>query len=207
MPRPKVALLSRDRIAHAALEIADEHGRLTMTKLAKHLGVSSPSLYNHVSGLDDVLELMREAIHVAQGPRIDRTWSWQETVRHVAYHDRNSIGEHPWLAADLMISQVTASEPLGSVVTCAEVLRAAGFTPEEVYLVIGAVDLITAGGALDLGAPDRVYPITSELAEDALGEALRVTPRGRGRADAVFEFTVESLITAFEQRLAARKPQ
>ncbi|MFV0432899.1 MAG: hypothetical protein ACK5LO_02785 [Leucobacter sp.] len=205
MARPKVAILSRDRIVRAALEIADDHGRLTMAQLAKHLGVTSPSLYNHVDGLDGVLELMREAIHLEQGPKIDRSWPWQEVVRHVAYHDRDSIGQHPWLAADLMISQVTAEEPLESVISFAEVLRDAGFTAEDVYLVIGAVDLLTAGGALDLGAPERVYPIEVELAENALGESLRVNPRGRERADAVFAFAVESLVSALEQRLAERR--
>lgn len=204
MARPKVAILSRERIARAALEIADDHGRLTMAQLAKHLGVTSPSLYNHVNGLDEVLELMREVIHLEQGPKIDRTWSWQEVVCHVAYHDRDSIGQHPWLAADLMISQVTAEEPLSSVVDFAEVLRDAGFTAEEVYRIIGTVDLLTAGGALDLGAPERVYPLETECADTALGESLRANPRGRERADAVFDFAIESFVSALEQLLASR---
>ncbi|MFC7765778.1 TetR/AcrR family transcriptional regulator [Leucobacter soli] len=145
MGRPKVAILNRERIARAALEIADDRGKFTLAQLAKHLGVTSPSLYNHVSGLDEVLELMRETIHVERGPKIDRSWPWQEALRHVAYHDRDSIGQYPWLAADLMISQVAAEEPLASVVAFAEVLRDAGFTAEEVYRVIGAIDLLSAG--------------------------------------------------------------
>nr|WP_236022070.1 TetR/AcrR family transcriptional regulator C-terminal domain-containing protein [Leucobacter soli] len=204
MGRPKVAILNRERIARAALEIADDRGKFTLAQLAKHLGVTSPSLYNHVSGLDEVLELMRETIHVERGPKIDRSWPWQEALRHVAYHDRDSIGQYPWLAADLMISQVAAEEPLASVVAFAEVLRDAGFTAEEVYRVIGAIDLLSAGGALDLGAPERVYPIEAELADDALGESLRANPKGRERADAVFEFAVEALIVALERRLASR---
>ncbi|MDH6180468.1 AcrR family transcriptional regulator [Microbacteriaceae bacterium SG_E_30_P1] len=204
MGRPKVSLLSRERIARAALEVADDHGRLTLTQLAKHLGVTSPSLYNYVGGLDEVLELMRETIHREQGPKIDRSWPWQEVLRHVAYHDRNSIGQHPWLAADLMISEMTAEEPIASVVDFAEVLRGAGFTSEEVYQVIGTVDLLTAGGALDLGAPDQVFPVETESADHALGESLRANPKGRGRADAVFDFAVESLISALELRLASR---
>lgn len=206
MGRPKASeqRLSRERIARAALEIADDHGRLTLAQLAKHLGVTSPSLYNWVTGLDDVLELMREAIHVEQGPKIDRSWSWQEVLRHVAYHDRDSIGQYPWLAADLMISQVTAEQPIASVVDCAEVLREAGFTAEEVYRIIGTIDLLTAGGALDLGAPERVYPIEAELADNALGESLRANPKGRERADVVFAFAVDSFIGSLEQLLASR---
>ncbi|ALJ20093.1 TetR/AcrR family transcriptional regulator [Microbacterium sp. No. 7] len=204
MARPKIPILSRERIARAALEVADDHGRLTMAQLAKHLGVTSPSLYNHVGGLDEVLELMRETIHVEQGPKIDRSWTWQEVIRHVARHDRDSIGQHPWLAADLMISQVTAAEPLASVIDFAEVLSDAGFTTEEVYRIIGTVDLLTAGGALDLGAPERVYPIETELADNALGASLRANPKGSARADAVFAFAVDAFIEALEHRLASR---
>lgn len=206
MGRPKASeqRLSRERIGKAALEVADDHGRLTLAQLAKHLGVTSPSLYNWVTGLDDVLELMREVIHVEQGPKIDRSWPWQKVLRHVAYHDRDSIGQHPWLAADLMISQVTAEQPIASVIDCAEVLREAGFTTEEVYQIIGTIDLLTAGGALDLGAPERVYPIETELADNALGASLRANPKGRERADVVFELAIDSFITALEMRLASR---
>lgn len=206
MGRPKASeqRLSRERIGKAALEVSDDHGRLTLAQLAKHLGVTSPSLYNWVTGLDDVLELMREVIHVEQGPKIDTSWPWQKVLRHVAYHDRDSIGQHPWLAADLMISQVTAEQPIASVIDCAEVLREAGFTTEEVYQIIGTIDLLTAGGALDLGAPERVYPIETELADNALGASLRANPKGRERADVVFEFAIDSFITALEARLASR---
>ncbi|WP_243292057.1 TetR/AcrR family transcriptional regulator [Bacillus sp. FJAT-47783] len=43
-------------IIQAAAEIADEHGieQLSMALLAKRLDIRSPSLYNHVAGLDDV---------------------------------------------------------------------------------------------------------------------------------------------------------
>lgn len=207
MGRTKGPLLTRERIARAALEIADDHGRLTMAALARQLGVGSPALYNYVSGMDGVLELMREAIHVEQGPKIDPSWTWQEVVRHVAYHDRNSIGQHPWIAADLMISQVTAEQPLQSVVDFAEVLEAAGFTTQEVYLIVGAIDLLTAGGAIDLGSPERIYPIETELSETALGRSLRVTAKGRDRADDVFRFAVEAFIAAMEAKLAARMPE
>lgn len=202
MGRPKVPLLSRDAIADAALRLIDKNGKVTVSEVARSLGVSPPSLYNHVSGLDEIVELVRERIHVQRGPKIDPDASWQDVVRHVAQHDRDSIGRHPWSVADLMISTVAADEALDSVRTFARVLEDAGFEPEDVLAMIGSVDLLTAGGALDLNAPERVYSIEAELAEDALGRALRAAPKGRARADFVFAFAVDALVTAFEQRLA-----
>ncbi len=204
MKRARSPKITREKIGRAALQLADEHGRVTLTQIASHFGVTPPSLYFHVKGMDEILELMRELIHVEQGPKIDRSWPWQEVLRHVAHHDRSSIGKYPWLAADLMISQVTADEPLQSVVDLAEVLHEAGFSREEVYRIIGTVDLLTAGGALDLGAPERIYPIETELSDTALGESLRVNPKGRERADVVFEFALESFIRALEELLASR---
>jgi AcrR family transcriptional regulator len=53
MPR---AGLSPDAVIDAALEIADADGlqAVTLARLAKHLGIRSPSLYNHVDGLEGV---------------------------------------------------------------------------------------------------------------------------------------------------------
>jgi len=203
MGRPKVAILSRDAIASAALGLIDKNGKVTVSEVARTLGVAPASLYNHVSGLDEIVELVRERIHVQQGPKIDPAWTWQEVIRHVAQHDRDSIGEHPWSVADLMISTVAADEALDSVRTFARVLEDAGFEPEEVLAVIGSVDLLTAGGALDINAPERVYSIEAELADDALGRALRAAPKGRARADFVFAFAVDALISALEARRPA----
>lgn len=202
MGRPKVPILSRDAIADAALKLIDRDGKVSVSEIARSLGVSPPSLYNHVSGLDEIVELVRERIHVQQGPKIDPSLPWQDVVRHVAQHDRDSIGAHPWTVADLMISTVSAEEPLESVRTFARVLEDAGFEPDDVLAIIGTVDLLTAGGALDLNAPEQVYPIEAELADDAFGRALRAGQKGRARADAVFSFAVEALIAALEARRA-----
>src|SRR3954447_23718879 len=50
--------LSRERILHAALRIADESGveTLTMRRLGEELGFEAMSLYRHVANKDDVLD-------------------------------------------------------------------------------------------------------------------------------------------------------
>ena len=48
----------------AAMELADERGieSLTMRELGRRLGVEAASLYNHVSGKDDLLDGMVEQV-------------------------------------------------------------------------------------------------------------------------------------------------
>jgi AcrR family transcriptional regulator len=59
MARPLTPKLSPELIARAALAMVDAHGEFTVPALAKQLKVSPSSLYNHVEGKGDIIELMR----------------------------------------------------------------------------------------------------------------------------------------------------
>ena len=204
MGRPPIALLSRERIADAALELMDEQrGHFTLTQLARRLGVKGPSLYNHVRGIDDVFELMRGRVHQSLGPKLDPGWSWQDAVRHVAQSDRVSIGQHPWMVPGTMLNPVEAEGSLDSVRAFADILERAGFPPTDVLNVLAAVDFIAVAGALDLNAPEHIYGEEPRLGDDALGRALRASRSGRFRADEAFDFAVERLVDSLERRLAA----
>ncbi len=50
--------LSRDRILHAAMKLADEGGikAVSMRKIAQELGVEAMSLYNHVASKDEIVD-------------------------------------------------------------------------------------------------------------------------------------------------------
>lgn len=204
MGRPPVTMISRERIADAALELLDEQrGHFTLTQIARKLGVKGPSLYNYVHGMDDVFELMRERVHSGLGPKLDPSWSWQDAIRHVARSDRDSIGQHPWMVPGTMLNEVSADAPLESVREFAAILESAGFPPTDVLNIIAAVDLLAVAGALDMNAPEHIYGKDATLADDALGRALRASRTGAFRANEAFGFAVERLIESLERRLAA----
>ena len=60
-PAPKSPKLSRDVIINAALTFLDREGwdALTVNALATQLGTKGPSLYNHVSSLEDLRRTVR----------------------------------------------------------------------------------------------------------------------------------------------------
>ena len=58
MPRPRTPLLSTDRIADAAMELVDDGAPFGVNAIARRLGVTPSSLYNHVRGRDEIVELM-----------------------------------------------------------------------------------------------------------------------------------------------------
>lgn len=62
--RPRSTKLSRDVIINAALTFLDREGwdALTINALAAQLGTKGPSLYNHVSSLDDLRRSVRKRV-------------------------------------------------------------------------------------------------------------------------------------------------
>jgi len=92
--------LSLDRIVRAAVEIADAEGleALSMRRVAAALGAGTMSLYRHVSGKDDLIDLMAEAvleeaeIESPAGPD-----GWRERLAAYARAMWALYRRHPWL--------------------------------------------------------------------------------------------------------------
>lgn len=89
--------LSYDRIAVAALRLADDGGlpAVTLRALAGELGVTPMALYRYVDTKDDLLALMVDA---AFGhPQEPSGGGWRELMRWYAQVQRQVILDHPWL--------------------------------------------------------------------------------------------------------------
>lgn len=100
-PRPGLTV---DRVVDAAVVVADRDGRdaLTLGAVADLLGVRTPSLYNHVRGLDDLRRLLtvralRELGEVVQRAAVGR--SSDDAVRAIATAYRAFALDHPGLYA------------------------------------------------------------------------------------------------------------
>jgi AcrR family transcriptional regulator len=89
--------LSAQTIATAAVGIADADGldAISMRRLAAELGVSAMAAYRHVSGKDDVVELMVDLVYGEVD--IPDGADWRETMRALASGIRALVLKHPWL--------------------------------------------------------------------------------------------------------------
>src|SRR2546427_13037385 len=96
--------LSRDRILHAALELADESGieSLTMRKLGQALGFEAMSLYNHVTNKDDVLDGILDLV-LAESEVPSPAGEWDTAIRGSAISVHQALRRHPW-ACNLMMA-------------------------------------------------------------------------------------------------------
>jgi AcrR family transcriptional regulator len=96
--------LDRKAVVLAAAELADKEGieQLTLAQLAAHLGVRTPSLYNHVGGLADLrreLTLLCARDLTSRFTRAAIGKSGEEAIVAIANAYRAYAREHPGLYA------------------------------------------------------------------------------------------------------------
>ncbi|RKH33267.1 TetR/AcrR family transcriptional regulator [Corallococcus praedator] len=104
--RPAPGPLSRERIVHAALELADAEGlaSVSLRKVAAALDAGPMRLYGYLSTKEELLELMVDAVYgemVSAGPI---RGAWREALRSIAHRTRQAAAKHPWLI-DLLVGR------------------------------------------------------------------------------------------------------
>jgi AcrR family transcriptional regulator len=97
-PGPRAGL-GVDRIVSAAVELADSEGlaAVTMRRLATELGVGAMTLYTHVPGKAELVDLMYDAVLgelYASAP----TGDWRARLTAVARENWALFLRHPWAA-------------------------------------------------------------------------------------------------------------
>ncbi|GAA0962677.1 TetR/AcrR family transcriptional regulator [Actinocorallia libanotica] len=103
MARPRQPLLSRERITGAALALLDAEGleAVSTRRLAAELGVSGPSLYNHVATKDELLDAVTDTVlaevdlSMFQGLRPGGDPGWREALYAWAHSYRAALAAHP----------------------------------------------------------------------------------------------------------------
>ncbi|HEY2594791.1 MAG TPA: TetR family transcriptional regulator [Chloroflexota bacterium] len=200
-----MAELDREKIAAAALAVADERGidGFTMRAVADMLGVTPMALYHHVADKAALATLLVEAAINAQ-PLPASTGDWREDLWRIAKWMRASTQAHPvvahnrrayavWTESSLQITErwlglwQQSGLPLENAVTAAT-------TSSLAIVGIVAEEAILAG----LRRP-------SDAQLSWLPNA-RVVFSARPDREANFELTVRALIDGLHARLGLLEP-
>ena len=229
MVRPRVPMLSVEKIALAALEQIDATGDFSIPLLADRLEVGASSLYHHVDGRAGIIEAVRQ--HLSAGsagallaepgqtveaePEVEPAQAdtlpndldqsdWRVMLRHWARAYVVAMSAHP-LAVQLMVRQpVNNATALDIYESAAQVFTAAGFTSEQAIVVMTFIENFAIGTAVDEAAPDVPWAGDPER-HVALTAALgSVPPRARGML--AFEFALDAVVAAME-RILEQSPQ
>jgi AcrR family transcriptional regulator len=207
MGRPRVALLDRDKIAAAALELVDRDGDFTMPGLAQHLGVRVSSIYHHVpGGRSEVVELVRVLVtNRIDGSAFD-SLPWDEAFAAWAQSYLDAFSTHP-AAIRLLATEPVRDPSLVAVYSsAASGLRRAGFREEQIIAVITAAESFFLGAALDSVAPDVMVAAGDDDAAADLRRALAAVPSSPRRAQQAFELGVGILVEGLRAMLADIAP-
>ena len=91
--------LSVDRIARAAIELADAAGigALSMRRVADQLGVGTMSLYTYVPGKSELLDVMIDTVAGETARPDDVAGGWRGRLTQVAQENWALLSRHPWM--------------------------------------------------------------------------------------------------------------
>jgi AcrR family transcriptional regulator len=161
--RGRPALISREQIVDAAAEIGLDG--LTMGSVAERLGVTTPALYSHVSGREELAGLVVARLIGQFDAAFHAETDWRAFLHSFARTVRDGLAGSRWAAIGQM--REASAVAAGLAEQSLSVLIGAGFTPrdaaEALWLVVRVA--LTAGPATApslqdqrLMAPELVDP-------------------------------------------------
>lgn len=227
--RGRKPTLTVDAIVAAAVEMADEAGlgALSMRALAERLKVGTMSLYTHVPGKAELIDLMLDTVLRETARPDDLPDGWRARLELVARENLALIHRHPW-----MLEIVTFRPPMGPGMIAKydlelRALEGIGLTDVEMdsvlTLVLGYVQS-SARQALEATLveqrtgltddewwsaqaplldqvidPDR-FPVATRV-----GTAATEAYRGLWDPDHTFEFGLQRVLDGIEALVGARR--
>lgn len=164
--------------------LADERGieSLTMRGLGQRLKVEAASLYNHVTGKDDLLDAMVDLV-VGEIDWPSEGADWKEAMRRRAISARDVFARHPWASGLIDSRERIGLARLSYIDSVLGTLLRAGFSPEAAANAFMVLDSYIYGferqrAELSLGGdvdPTEIAgEITAAIPPDAYPSLLRV---------------------------------
>jgi AcrR family transcriptional regulator len=225
MARPSKPLLSRDRIVTAALALIDAEGpaALSTRRLAAALGVSGPSLYNHVRTKDEILDAVADAViarvdlsmFAAIGPSAGEgagegagagDGAWRDAVLAWARSYRAALAAHPNIVP--FLARGPGRRPAGLRMADAVFggLVEAGWPPAQATRIGAALRYFVTGSALASFAYGFVDDATAydPAAYPHLGQAHLLAEHRREVDEGAFETGLAAMLDGLTARFPGR---
>lgn len=171
------APVTRERIGAAALRILDaatDESALTMRTLGSELGVQAPSLYAHITGIDDVIGLVHERINGTIDLSVLDDPDPLTGLYRFAHLYRDAYGQHRVAATIIITRSVNEHHALAVYEAVATCLARAGVPAERLMPCMALLDTIALGSAIEPFSDAFVGPVSGYRRNyPRLAEALR----------------------------------
>jgi AcrR family transcriptional regulator len=212
--------LSVPLIVAAAIEVLDEAGYagLSMRRVAERLGTGAASLYAHVSGREELLELVFDALVGQVKLEEPDPGRWREQLYRMMRDFRDILASHTDAALAGLGRVPTSPHTLAAAEVLTGVLRAGGLTDRVIGLGFDQLVLYVSGSAYEAGLYRKADPAEIEryfagvhafyasLPADRYPMLTAIAPAMTGPdGDERFEFGLNVLIAGLEAASAAEK--
>jgi AcrR family transcriptional regulator len=202
MSRP--SQLSRDKIAAAALEIADAEGfpAVSMRRIAQEMGVGTMSLYYYVKTKADLVAAMDDAF-MSEVLAPSLPGNWREALTVIAIRTRDACLRHPW-ALSSMLSAPPGVNAMRHMEQCLQVLAKTSMTTREKLTLLAAIDDFVFGYALREAASNPKVDLNFVKEQLATGAFPRLKEAfSKGRPPAMpdrFQMGLRALLDLMKER-------
>jgi AcrR family transcriptional regulator len=207
--------LTLDAIVAAAIETLDEAGvaGLTMRRVAERLGTGAASLYAHVSGRDELLELVFDEL-VGQVPLPDPDpKQWRVQLRQMLLDLYRALNAHADAALAGMGRVPTSPKALDATERMALLMSLGGLTERVIGFGIDQLALFVCATAFEDGILERsgmtaedearywadLHAFLDNLPSDRFPAMARIRPQMTGHGDLErFEFGLDAMLAGLE---------
>ncbi|MFG1947844.1 TetR/AcrR family transcriptional regulator [Nonomuraea sp. NPDC048826] len=137
-PRPA---FSRAQLTEAAIRVADAEGldAISMRRLAAEIGAGTMSLYRYVTGKEQVIDLMVDAVSVEFVPPGVPSGDWRADLRAFAVRSRQAMHRHPWIVRVTATRQAAGPNSVRSFDRSLAMVDGLGLSIDAMLAMVGAV--------------------------------------------------------------------
>lgn len=188
--RPNKSLITKKKIVSAALDLISSSGYdgLTMAALARSLGVVPSALYNHVSGREELLLSIEDAVmgQVDSAPlraAIDGELPYRTALEQWAWSYREAFSDHAPLIHIIAVLPITGTrQTVDMYESLVRVLQLAGVPEAQILPRIVALESFIYGSAYDVRAPENIF-LADAIQAPALATAREALARSTGEGE------------------------
>ena len=166
----KRAPLTRERVLHAAVQLADREGieAVSMRRLGQELGVEAMSLYNHVANKDDLLDGMVDVV-VGEIEPAPLDGAWKQVARGRILSARRTMLRHQWASAVIVSRNQPSPTVMKYMDSMGGIFRRAGFSVDLMHHAFHAM------GSRVLGFSQELYDDSGDMADSPEIQALMLS--------------------------------
>jgi AcrR family transcriptional regulator len=157
-PRGRPPRVSAQDIVEAAIGIG--LSRVTLSEVAKRLGVTVPALYRHVRNRDEIVKLAAIQLALKRAPSGSEAASgahWADVVRGCAHGMMELFVAEPQLICEVMNGTLGPDGEMDFVEQFLAALTRHGFEPAEGIRIHHAVAMLAIGAAVSATAMKSGY--------------------------------------------------